>query len=65
MFLEFVEIPSRQRLRGNLPNDLSDPGEREGIDFLRKANAAPVTPGIPPTKSLGERIDFFEKSIPF
>ncbi len=38
------------------------PGEEKEIDFPQKSNVAPVTPGIPRTKNLGELIDF-EKSI--
>jgi len=40
----------------------SDPGEGKEIDFLQKSTAPPVTPGIPPTPSRQNRIDFFEKS---
>ncbi len=36
----------------------SDPGEEKEIDFPQKPNAPAVTPGIPRTKNLGERIDF-------
>jgi hypothetical protein len=37
------------------------PGGQEGIDFPQKSNAPAVTPGIPPTPGLQNRIDFFEK----
>ena len=42
----------------------SAPGEEKGLDFPQKSNAPPATPRIPPTPSLQNRIDFFEKSIP-
>ncbi len=38
---------------------------QERIDFPQKSIASPVTPGIPPTPNIQNRIDFFEKSIPF
>ncbi len=38
----------------------SDPGEEKGIDFPQKSNAPSVTPGIPQTPSLQNRIDFLE-----
>ncbi len=38
----------------------SDPGEEKGVDFLQKSNVPPVTPGIPPTPSLQNRIYFFK-----
>jgi hypothetical protein len=37
-----------------------DPRGLEGIDSLQKSDGSPVTQGIPRTKNLGERIDFFE-----
>ena len=40
-----------------------DPGEGKGIDFPQKSIAPPVTPGISPTPSLRNRIEFFVHNL--
>lgn len=41
-----------------------DPGEQNRIDFLQKPNALSVTPGIPPTRGLQNRIHFEKSNAP-